>query len=256
MYPAAPPVSRRGGFLFRLLLLLAVLVPAGCRVDARVTLSVEGRGGAVGVRFEADREAVSVLGSPGVITQGAQVADLRRAGWEVAEPRTTRAGGAVVEASKRFSRPADLGPLMEELAGPEGPLHGFRLDRDRGLTRVRYRVSGAIDLAEAGPALTGFGNDPELGRRLEAAGVDAGRVAELLAQRAADGFRLAVVVDLPGADPVRFEARPGARVEVRATATEPEWTRPLLLVVAGVLAVAALAVLWPRAQLEPGRTGS
>ena len=255
MYPAAPPVFRRGGLLFRPLLLLAVLVPAGCRVDARVTVSVEGRGGEVGVRFEADREAVSVLGSPGVITQGAQVADLRAAGWAVTGPRKTRAGGASIQASKRFSRPSELGRLIDELAGPEGPLHGFRFDRDRGLTRVRYRLSGAIDLDQAGDAISGFGNDPELARRLEAAGVDAGRVAELLAQRAAEGFRLAVVVDLPGEDPVRFEARPGARVQVRAASTEPERTRPLLLVVAGVLAVAALVVLRPRSHLQPGRSG-
>jgi hypothetical protein len=120
---------------------------------------------------------------------------------------------------------------------------------------VRYRVSGVIDLAEAGPALTGFGNDPQLARRLEAAGVDAGRVAELLAQRAAEGFRLAVVVDLPGQDPVRFEARPGARVPVRTTATEPDRARPLLLAVAALLGVATLAVLLPRARSETPAAG-
>jgi hypothetical protein len=252
MNPAAPPVFRRGSRLFRLVLLCPFLV-AGCRVDALVTVSVDGRDGEVAARFEADREAMSVLGSPAVITQGAQVADLRRAGWAVTGPRKTKAGGAFVQASKRFSRPSELGPVIDELSGPAGPLRGFRLDRDRGLTRVRYRLSGAIDLTEAGPALSGFGNDPELARRLEAAGVDAGRVAELLAQRAAEGFRLAVVVDLPGQDPVRFEGRPGGTVQVRAGSQRPDRTRPLLLMVAGGLAVAALAVLRPRARLGPGR---
>ncbi|MGH9036242.1 MAG: hypothetical protein ACRD0O_10800, partial [Acidimicrobiia bacterium] len=187
----------------------------------------------------------SILGGPQVIAGGAQVADLRRAGWDVAGPRAAGAGGAVIEASKRFDRPADLGRVVDELAGPTGPLSGFRLERDRGLTRVRYRLSGEIDLGRSGDALTGFGNDPDLARRLEAAGVDAGRVAELLAQRADEGFRLAVVVDLPGEDPVRFEGRPEGGVEVRAAATQPDRARPLLLVAAGMLAVAALAVLVP-----------
>jgi hypothetical protein len=255
MNPAAPPVFRRGGRLLALVLLCPFLVLAGCRVDARVTLSVEGRGGEVGVRFEADREAVAILGSPRVITHGAQAADLRRAGWEVGEPRKTRAGAAVVYASKRFSRPADLAPLIEELAGPEGPLQGFRLDRDRGLTRVRYLLSGGMYLGSTGELLTGFGNDPGLAPRLQAAGVDPGRVAALLTQRGVEGLHLSVVVDLPGRDPVRFEARPGEAGEVRVSASEPDRTRPLLLVLAGVLAVAALAVLWPRAHTEPGRSG-
>jgi len=243
--PAAPPVFRRGGPAFGLFL-LALLVLGGCRVDARVTVTVEGRGGEVAVRFEADPEAVGVVGGPSVITQGAQVADLRDAGWEVTGPRKTRAGGAVVEASKSFARPEELGPLMDELSGPAGPLPGFRLDRDRGLTRVRYRLSGQIYLGEGRDQLTGFGNDPLLFRRLEAAGVDPQRVAALLTERAIEGFRLAVVVDMPGSAPVRFEAEPGKRAEVRADSTAPERARPLLLVVGGVLAVAALAVLGSR----------
>lgn len=235
---------RRGGPAFGLLL-LAVLLLGGCRVDARVTVAVEGSGGAVTVRLAADREALTIVGGPQVIAGGAQVVDLRRAGWDVAEPRPTDAGGAVIEASKPFARAAELALVVDELAGPEGPLSGFRLDRDRDLTRVRYRLSGEIDLGRAG-ALTGFGNDPDLARRLEAAGVDAGRMAELLAQRAAEGLRLVVVVDLPGEDPVRFEGRPGESVEVRAASTQPDRARPLLLVVGGVLAVAALAVLGSR----------
>jgi hypothetical protein len=240
-------VSRRGFVFVAWVVGAAFLLAAGgCRVDAGVTISVQGSGGEVGVRFEADREAVSVLGSPRIITQGAQVADLRGAGWAVTGPRKTGAAGAVIQASKRFSRPSELGPLIDELSGPEGPLSGFRLDRDRGLTRVGYRLSGLIDLGRAGEALSGFGNDPDLARRLEAAGVDAGRVAELLAQRAAEGFRLVVVVNLPGEGPVRFEGRPDGRVEVRAASTQPDRARPLLLIVAAALAVGALAVLFSR----------
>ncbi|MGH9041650.1 MAG: hypothetical protein ACRDZ3_15630, partial [Acidimicrobiia bacterium] len=134
MNPAAPHAYLRGGRWFSLLLVAPLLVLAGCRVDALVTVAVEGPGGEVAVRFEADPEAIAVVGGPRVIDQGAQVADLRRAGWKVTGPRRTGAGGAVLRAAKRFARPGDLGPLMEELAGPGGPLVGFGLDRSRGLT--------------------------------------------------------------------------------------------------------------------------
>ncbi|MGH8990485.1 MAG: hypothetical protein ACRDZ7_03030, partial [Acidimicrobiia bacterium] len=70
MNPAAPYVFVRGGRWF-LLLAGSFLVLAGCRVDALVTLAVEGRGGEVSVRFEADAAAVSILGGPGVIAGGA-----------------------------------------------------------------------------------------------------------------------------------------------------------------------------------------
>jgi hypothetical protein len=243
MKPAAPHAFLRGGRCFALLLLV---LAGGCRVDALVTVTVDGPGGEVAVRFEADREAIAVVGGPSVVAQGAQVADLRRAGWEVSGPRRTGGGGAVVSASKRFFRPEQLGPLVAEVAGPEGALREFRLVRDRSLTRVRHRVSGAIDLTRPGEALSGFANDPELPRRLEAAGVDAAAVADLLASRAAEGLHLAVAVDLPGQEPARFEGRPGARVEVRVAATQPDRARPALLVLAGALAVAALGVLASR----------
>ncbi len=246
MKPAAPSVLRRGGRCFALLLLLVL---GGCRVDALVTMTVDGPGGEVAVRFEADPEAVGVIGGPSVIAQGAQVADLRGAGWEVRGPRRTPGGGAVVTASKRFARPGDLGPLVDELSGPDGPLHGFRLDRKRGLTRVRYRLAGDMYLGEGrGELLTGFGNDPELARRLQAAGVDPQRVAGLLTERAIEGFRLAVVVHLPGGAPARFDAEPGKRAEVRAASTAPDRVRPALLGLAGGLALAALAVLVPRTR--------
>ena len=245
MHPAAPSVFRRGGCRSALLL-FAFLALGGCRVDALVTIAVDGPGGEVTARFEADEQAVSTVGGPRIVAQGVQAADLRAAGWEVSGPRRTGAGGAVVSATKRFARPADLGPLIEELSGPEGPLRRFRLDRDRGLYRVRYRVSGQAFPGTGEELLTGFGNDPELAGRLRAAGVDPDRVAQVLTERAVDGLRLAVAVDLPGRDPVRVEAGPGKPAEVAVSSSHPDRVRPALLALAGGLAVAALAVLRPR----------
>src|SRR5919202_1564838 len=99
--------------------------------------------------------AVELLG--GNVDAGAQVDDLRRAGWVVPPARRSKSGGATIEVAKRFDHPEQLGQVMAELSGPGGPLQGFRLERRRSLTRTRYRLSGRADL-RAGGAVAGFGN--------------------------------------------------------------------------------------------------
>lgn len=255
---AAPPALRsgRGGFVVAVLV-LAVL--AGCRVDATVETRVDGRSGTVTVRLALDQEAVAVLG--GRVGEGAQVSDLRRAGWTIPPPRTTDAGGAVVTASKRFERPEDLTRVMDELSGPAGPLRDFRLARDRSFASVRYALTGRIVLEDAGAA-TGFANAGGLSRRLRDAGIDPDRVEALLAARAADGFRLRVRAELPGDERVTgvrrageepaWTAAVGENVLVSVHSRTADRARPLLLVLAGVLAVAALAVaLTPRREGRP-----
>jgi hypothetical protein len=218
--------------------LAVLLAGGGCRVEATVETVVEGRSGVVRARFELDRDAVEALG--GDLAEGAQVDDLRRAGWSFSGPRRTAAGGAVVEASKRYGDSADLGRVVAELSGPAGPLRDFALARSRSLRAVRYRLRGVVDLG--GGAATGFPNAPDLARRLQGAGIDPVRLEELLRSRAAQGFSLRLRVGLPGkgrGEGVR-EVLPGQRVEVRADSSAPTPLRSVLL---GVAAMAALAAL-------------
>src|SRR5919202_3162796 len=99
MPPIVPAPPRRGGLfwarfpapgaakraeMFCALALVAVLL-GGCRVDARVETWVEGRSGEVRARAVLDREAVELLG--GNVDAGAQVGDLRRAGWVIPPAR-------------------------------------------------------------------------------------------------------------------------------------------------------------------------
>ncbi|HLF40534.1 MAG TPA: hypothetical protein VI854_03560, partial [Acidimicrobiia bacterium] len=133
----APPAprSRRGGRVAALGVAALVLLGPACTADVTVSIEVQGRTGTVTARLELDREAVAVLG--GKVAEGAQLDDLRRAGWEITGPRDREDGGAVVEASKAFGRAGDLGRVVEELSGPSGPLRRFRLVRDRSFTGVR-----------------------------------------------------------------------------------------------------------------------
>jgi hypothetical protein len=231
----------------RLALLLLLGTLTGCRVDATVTTRVHGRSGEVTARFALDREAVDVLG--GRVGQGAQVTDLRRAGWSIGSPRRTNSGGAVVEISKRFRRPEDLARVMAELSGREGPLRDFKLDRRRSFSRVHYRLEGVVDLAAGAGRATGIANAPDLPERLREAGIDPHRLAELLASRAAEGFDLEVVVDLPGQErantPDRRRGNPlwraplGQRLEISASSSVADRFRPALLVLAALLALGA-----------------
>jgi hypothetical protein len=146
-----------------------------------------------------------------------------------------------VEVSKRFHRPEDLGRAMAELSGPGGPLQGFRLERRRSLTKVRYRLRGRADLG-GGATVAGFGNVPDLAGRLRGAGVDPRRLEDLVTSRAAAGFRLRVVVHLPASPPTVRDVPLGRSVEIEAASTAPDRTRPALLGLAGVAAVGALVM--------------
>jgi hypothetical protein len=222
------------------MLLVAVgvaLLAGGCRVDTTVEAHVSVSGGRVTARFVLDKEAVALLG--GAVGDGAQTSDLHQAGWEISPVRMRDGGGAEVEVSKAFHRPADFGAVIGELAGPAGPLRRFRLDRRRGFTKETFRVRGTADLGAAMAAVTGFGNVPDLSARLRDAGVDPGRVADLLGERAADGFHFRVVVDLPGRTE-SFELQPGTARQVDVASSVADRKRPVLF---GVAVVSGLIVL-------------
>jgi hypothetical protein len=230
---------RAGWGLFILLVVLG-----GCRVDATVEARVHEGGGTVTARFVLDREAVAILG--GAVGEGAQTSDLIQVGWEMSPVRQTGDGGAEVKVSKDFHRPQDLAVVIGELAGPAGPLREFRLERRRSLTRGTYRLRGTVDLGAGAEAATGFGNVPELKARLHDAGVDPGRVEELLAGRAAEGLNVRLVVDLPGRSQT-FDVRPGAPQTVDVSSSVSDRKRPVLL------AVAVLSGLIVAVRLRQGR---
>lgn len=228
-----------------LALATALLLLGGCRVDATVEARVQGTGGTVTARFTLDREAVALLG--GAVAEGAQTSDLHRAGWAISPVRETTGGGAEIEVEKAFHRPGDLGVVIGELAGPDGPLRNFRLDRRRSFARAAYRVRGTADVGRGAAAATGFANAPDLTARLRDAGVDPVRVQELLVGRAAEGLHFRLVVALPGRTQ-SWDVRPGAPQVVDVSSSVSDWARPALLAVAVVSGVTALVRLRRRTR--------
>ena len=244
--PTLPGVPGRRPSLL-VAVVLAFVVLGGCRVDTTVEAHVSSEGGRVTARFVLDREAVAVLG--GAVGEGAQTSDLHQAGWEIFPVRPTDGGGAEVKISKAFHRPGDLGVVIGELAGPAGPLQGFRLERRRSFTKALYRLRGTADLGPGAGAATGFANAPDLKARLRDAGIDPARVEELLAGRAADGFRFRLDVDLPGRA-ASFEVKPGETRTVDLSSSVSDRARPVLLGVAGLT---GLIVFFRLRRRAPGR---
>jgi hypothetical protein len=214
-------------------------------VDAAVEARVDEAGGTVTARFTLDREAVAILG--GAVGEGAQTSDLTQAGWEISPVERVEGGGARVEVSKDFNRPEDLGVVIGELAGPTGPLQGFKLERRRSFVKATYRMRGTADLGPGATAATGFANAPDLEARLRDAGVDPGRVGELLTGRAADGFHFRLDVAVPGKS-ATFDVTPGAAQAIDVTSSISNRTRPALLAVAALTGLIVLLRLRRRAH--------
>ncbi|MCA1842411.1 MAG: hypothetical protein LC792_04340 [Actinobacteria bacterium] len=210
-------------------LVAALVLLGGCRVDASVDMQVHEVGGTVTARFTLDPEAVAILG--GAVGEGAQTSDLSQAGWKITPVKPTEGGGARVELSKDFDRPGDLGVVIGELAGPSGPLQGFGLERRRSFAAATFRLRGTADVGPGAAAVTGFGNVPDLAARLRDAGVDPGRVEDLLAGRAADGLHFRLDVALPGKT-ASFEVKPGAAQAIDVSSSVSDRRRPVLLTIA------------------------
>ena len=195
----------------RLLALVALaVVAAGCKADVTVTLDGRDDGsGTVRVEVVADAD----LAARADLSSAVRADDLRQAGWAVSPVEPHPGGGVQVVASKPFADAAAASDVVAEVAGPGGPLQGFRLSRARGLVRSTTRFEGTVDL---GAGLSAFG-DPGVAKVLGTpSGLDPAEVA------AASGGRplvdVHVAVHLPG--PVAAE---GATVH-GSTAT---WDVPL-----------------------------
>ena len=135
----------------RLLLLLALagLLLAACRVDATVGIVVEEDGsGTATVTVVLDREAAQRLGDP---TTAVRLDDLRAAGWTVEDPATDADSGALsYRAQREFASPDQLASVLAEVGGGDGTTTGVFRDVELGLTNgfgsTSYEFSSGVEL--------------------------------------------------------------------------------------------------------------
>lgn len=235
-----------GGRLGRAVLaVLVLLVLAGCevRTDLNVTVEEDGSGDlelAVGL----DEDALSRR--PEVLEE-LDLSDLTDTGWEVTGPGEEADGFTWIRARHPYGTPEELGTLIADVAGEDGPFRDFELRREDAFAESRYLFEGTVDFTAG---VGGFADDPELAAALEAEPI------ELLEQRLGTAIdemvKVQVAVRLPGSvdSNARTRASNGAVwqpsvvdrevAELRATGTVSRTGR---LVWVGVGAVAAFALV-------------
>lgn len=173
-----------------LLLVAALAVLAGCRVDVAVDVQMAQNGsGTITVTALAD--AAVVAAAPG-LADDLRLDDVRAAGWTVDGPSDTADGGLQLVLRHDFSTPEQATALLASLNGPQGPLQAVLLSRDATDSAITYTVSGKAGL-EAG--LASFA-DPDL---LAAVGAEpyADQVREADVNPA-DAVAITLTMRLPG----------------------------------------------------------
>lgn len=236
-----------------LVVVVACLLLAGCKVDTTLTINVHDDGsGSVRVRVALDADAVqNAQAGGGMLEDRVRLGDLQAAGWTVTPWRRAPDGSATVSLRKSFGNAGDLAGVVAELSGKAGPLQGVTLERNRGFLSTEYKVTGDADLS----GLTaGIADDPEVVAQLTGQRVDVAQIDQRLARQINDAFRLRIRFVFPGGDVTEVRPEPGKKVSLATSTSQFDTTRALLL--AGAVVLGALGVvLLVRGELRRRRQG-
>jgi hypothetical protein len=227
------------------LALLVLLSLAGCEVRTEINVTVDEDGsGDVELAVALDEDAMSRR--PDLLDE-LDLSDLTDTGWEVTGPAEETDGSTWIRASHDFGTPEELGTLIDDVAGEQGPFRDFHLTREDAFAERRYDFTGTVDFTAGAGALA---EDPELAEALEAEPIE---LLEARLGAAIDEMvEVQVAVRMPGTvdSNALTQASNGAVwrpsvvgrevVELQATGTVSRSDR---LVWAGVAAVATFALV-------------
>ncbi len=225
-----------------LLVLLLVVVTAGCRVDTALTVRVNDDGsGVVTAQVRLDASAVAAATSGGAaLADAVRLDDLTQAGWKSTGWRKAPGGGAELRVSKRFAHAEDAGAVVAELNGSDGPVRNVEVTRDASTFRTKWSFSGVADLKDV---KTGVATDQELIQKLAAERVNVAALDQRLVADTKDALRLRVTADLPQASAKPFPVKPGTSVAMATSSSQTATGRILLLVIGIVVGFAAVIIL-------------
>ena len=111
----------------RALIVISVMVLAGCHVDATVDINMRTDGsGHIALTAIADADVVKQ--APG-LADDLRFDDAKSAGWTITGPTETSDGGLRAELTHTFANPVEASALLQSINGSGGPLHGVALSR-------------------------------------------------------------------------------------------------------------------------------
>ncbi len=208
-----------------LLVVFGVAV-AGCQLTTEINVTVEADGsGELEVAIGLDDDAMSRR--PDVLDDLA-VDDLVDAGWVITGPAKEDDDLTWIRATHAFASPGELGPLVDDIAGADGPFRDFAVEREPGFAETRYRFSGTVDFSDG---VEGLADDPELAEALGAEPLDL--LEERLGETVDRLLSFQVAVRMPGEVESNASTRASNGAVWRPSVLEPE---PLELVATSAVA--------------------
>jgi hypothetical protein len=221
------------------LLLAAVVLCAGCKVDARVDVTLRSDGsGTVTARVTLDADAVRRLTTHASLARAVPLDDVRAAGWTVSGWKTS-SSGATITLSHDFVGEADLARRLEDLVGSTGVLRDAQLTRSRSWFSAKDGIAVTGDLQHLS---AGVKTDAELSKNLAAAGVDVNALDAQLRSELGRSFSLTLAVHAPDGATKTVELNAGDQARVAASSTRAHIARIVLAIVGVGLLMLALAL--------------
>ncbi len=221
------------------LFLVAVVLLAGCKVDARVDVTLRADGsGRVAVKVALDAEAVQKLTTGGSLASAVPLDDLRDAGWRVSAWKRSPSGASIT-LSHEFVGRAELARRLADLTGPDGALRDPRITRTRGWFGSSDKIAVTVDLRDVD---AGVKSDAELAQRLEAAGLDVDTLDAQLSGELKDALQVTVRMRAPGGEFQPTGFRGDGHGTIFASQSQTYVKRFVLLAVGAALLLLALVV--------------
>ena len=243
------PVHRVRG-----LLLVSVVLLAGCKVDARVDVTLHADGsGAVAAKVTLDAEAVKRITTGGPLESAVPLDDLRDAGWRIPAWKVASSGGAAVALSHAFVGQEGLARLLADLTGPNGALRDPRITRTREWFGASDKIAITVDLRDIS---AGVRSDVELAKRLQAAGLDVNTLDAQLGSELRDALQVTVAVHAPDGSSQSIQLKAGGHGTIAASSSQTYVRRIALLAAGAALLLLALMVMGAslRSKSRPRRT--
>jgi hypothetical protein len=221
-------------------LLVSVVLLAGCKVDARVDVRMRADGsGTLTVQVALDADAVSRLTVKEPLATAVRLGDLRAAGWSVSAWKPVSDGGRTITLTHDFTDQQDLAQRFDDLVGSNGVLGDPKISRTHSLFGATQSIQVNADLRHLS---AGIHSDAGVAKALTNAGVNVDALDAKLRGELGKAFTLTIVVHAPGGETSQVQVKPGTVGAASAQSSQVYAKRTALVAIGVGLLLLALVL--------------